>query len=522
MNSNLKYLTSDDYDLLLEKAEFAIYKKDQIILQEGGNCQSIYILKKGLVRVERATSDKGVAIAFLQPGDIFGEMSFLEDTVTSAQIIAETESEVFIIQKNALDYLLKSSFGLSYRFYQSLAHILSSRLRVTSSLVFCLMRRFGCDLDYALQRTGYQGQDNIPPELIGEIELFKNNLLEVEENLRLNKDERPRGGFPHSRTSLHKGTQNPVTGRSGQDTELGKTREFDEESAQQIVNRVCNMVTNAMREQIINNHEQEKAIGTYVFRETFPFLMLSSFIDLAFRKFRGYHNDSYITEILSQNEPEGDGHLGIYIDRWIRSIPTCLALKNRGSIITATVKELASSWHLEEPMPVTSIASGSANEILDLYLYANQPNVHVTCIDTNHQPLAYAANLSQNLGFAEQLTFIQDNIFLLAQGYSNINIPPQKMIYSLTLGNYLQDQEFINILDWIYDHLLPQGTVILGNFNTSNPDRLLLRHILEWNFIYRSAEQLENLFASSKFASFPITIEADEFGVELFIISTKD
>ncbi len=483
MNSNLKYLTGDDYSLLLEKAEVAIYEKDEILLQEGCSCQSIYILKKGLVRVERTTSGKGVAIAFLQPGDIFGEMSFLEDMVTSAQIIAETEVEVFIINKTLLESLLTSSSELSNRFYKSLAYSLSSRLRATSSLISCLMKRFGCDLDYESKRTGYPGQDNIPPELIGEIELFKQNLLEVEENLRIKK--------------------------------------IDEESAQEIVNRVCNMVTNAMREQIINNCEQEKAIGTYVFRETFPFFMLSSFIDLAFRKSRAYHNDSYITETLSQNAPEGDGHLGIYIDRWIRSIPTCLALKNRGSIITNTVKELAISWNLDDAMPVTSIASGSANEILDLYINANPPNVHVTCVDTNHQRLAYADNLARKLGFDEQITFIQDNIFLLAQGYSHIKIPPQQMIYSLTMGNYLKDQEFIAILDWIYEHLLPKGTVILGNFNTSNPDRLLLEHILEWNFTYRSAEQLENLFASSKFASLPIEIEADEFGVELFVVCTK-
>ena len=483
MNSNLKYLTSDDYSLLLEKAEIAIYKQEQIILQEGDSYQSIYILRKGLLKVERATAERGVAIAFLQPGDIFGEMSFLEEIATSARIIAETEAEVFIISKTALDCLLKSNTQLSNRFYQSLAHSLSCRLRATSSLVSCLMRRFGCALDYESKRTGHQGQNNIPPELIGELELFKQNLGEVEENLRLKK--------------------------------------ISEESAQEIVNQRCNMVINTMREQIINNYGQKNAIGTYVFRETFPIFMLSSFIDLAFRKSRAYHNDSYITEVLSQNAPEGDGHLGIYIDRWIRSIPTCLALKNRGNAITATVKELATSWKSKNPMPVTSIASGSANEILDLYLSANPPNAHVTCVDTNHQRLAYAANLAYKLGFDEHITFIQDNIFLLAQGYSNINIPEQQLIYSLTIGNYLQDQEFVAILDWTYEHLLPKGTVIFGNFNTYSPDRFFLEHILEWNFIYRSTEQLEKLFADSKFASSPIEIEADEFGVELFVICTK-
>ena len=483
MNSNLKYLTRDDYSLLLEKAEITIYKPEQIVLQEGCSYQSIYILKKGLLKVERSSSERGVAIAFLQPGDIFGEMSFIEDITASARIIAETEAEVYIISKTALDCLLKSNNQLSNRFYQSLAHSLSYRLRATSSLVSCLMRRFGCELDYESKRTGYQGQNNIPPELIGELELFKRNLGEVEENLR--------------------------------------QKLIREESAQEIVNQKCNMVINTMREQIINNHEQQNAIGTYVFRETFPIFMLSSFIDLAFRKSRAYHNDSYITEVLSQNAPEGDGHLGIYIDRWIRSIPTCLALKNRGNIITTTVKKLATSWESKNPMPVTSIASGSANEILDLYLGASPPNVHVTCVDTNHQRLAYAANLSYKLGFDDYITFIQDNIFLLAQGYSNITVSSQQLIYSLTIGNYLKDQEFITILDWTYEHLLPKGTAIFGNFNTYNPDRFFLEHILEWNFIYRSTDQLEKLFANSKFASSPIEIEADEFGVELFVICTK-
>jgi len=483
MNSSLKYLTSDDYSLFIEEAEVAIYEKGAVILQEGCSCHSIYFLKKGLVRAERATLGTGIAIAFLQQGEIFGEMSFLGESAASAKIIAETEVEVLIIQNNTLKSLLQSSSELSTRFYHSLANSLSSRLRNTSSLVSCLMKRFGCDLDYESKRTGDQGQNDIPPELIGEIELFKQNLSEVEENLR-------------SQT-LHAN------------------------SAQEIINRVCNMVINAMREHIIDNSEQENAIGTYVFRETFPFFMLSSFIDMAFRKSRSYHNDSYITEILSQNEPEGDGHLGIYIDRWVRAIPTCLALKNRGSIITANVKKLATSWDSDSPLLVTSIASGSANEILDLYLNPNPPNVHVTCIDTNHQRLAYAANLSRKLEFDHQITFIQDNIFLLAQDSSNISILPQQMIYSLTIGNYLKDQEFVIFLDWIYDHLLPNGTVVLGNFNSSNPDRLLLKHILEWNFIYRSAQQLEKLVASSKFSDLPLKVETDEFGVELFLICTK-
>jgi len=110
---------------------------------------------------------------------------------------------------------------------------------------------------------------------------------------------------------------------------------------------------------------------------------------------------------------------------------------------------------------------------------------------------------------------------LFAEGYSQIDIPPQKMIYGVSMANYLHDRELIRILDWIYDHLLPDGVVIIGNFHAANPDRILLEHILEWHSICRSAEDLEKIFARSKFRSLPLTIQSDEYGVELFSVCNK-
>jgi len=483
MESKLKFLTTEDYNLLREKGKIAVFHKNEILIKEGSSPQSIYILQKGTVRLEKATIGSGVAIALLVPGDVFGEMSFLEEEITSAKVVAQDHAEVMILEQNQLYSLLVSVPGLSARFYQSIAYNLSWRLRETNALIASLTRIISSTPHPEQRRTSDEGQERIPPDLIGDIELFKHDLLEVEKNLR--------------------------------------AKAITENVAQETVSRVCGMVANSLREQIIHHQDIEKAIGTYIFRESFPFFMLSSFIDSTFRQPRNCGNDSYVVEVLSQNEPEGDGHLGVYIDHWIRSIPTCLALKNRGGIITATLKELAHNWHGETPMPVTSLASGSATEILDLFLNAEPPKVHVSCIDINHKHLHYAANLSRKLGFQEYLTCIQDNIFLIAQGHSCVHLSPQQMIYSVTLGNYLSDREFIAILDWVYDHLLPNGTVILGNFHASNPDRLLLEHILEWHLIYRSAEQLEKLFGRSKFRSLPVKIESDEFGVELFAVCTK-
>jgi CRP-like cAMP-binding protein len=72
MESKLKFLTDDDYNLLWEKAKIAIFQKNEVILSEGCYPQGIYLLRKGNVRIERTTSGSGVAIASLKPGDIFG------------------------------------------------------------------------------------------------------------------------------------------------------------------------------------------------------------------------------------------------------------------------------------------------------------------------------------------------------------------------------------------------------------------------------------------------------------------
>ena len=279
MDRKLKYLTTEDYNLLLEKSQIVTYRQHEVILKEGRLSRAIYLIRKGIVRIEQAASGRDVAIAFLEPGEVFGEMSFLEEVPTSAAVIAQDNVEVCVLDRQNLYSLLTSVPGLSNRFYQSLAHNLSSRLRQTSSLASHLMRRVRIAPGYDTQRTGQPGQDCVPPELIGETELFKKNLCTIEQAIR--------------------------------------SKELSEDEAQEQINKICNMLISSLREQIIQEPSIQQAIGTYIFRETFPFYMLSSFFDRTFRRPGGYVSDSYITELLSQNEPEGDGHLGVYLEgRW--------------------------------------------------------------------------------------------------------------------------------------------------------------------------------------------------------------
>jgi CRP-like cAMP-binding protein len=82
---------------------------------------------KGAARVKIASQPGGPTIG---PGEICGEMSFLEDLPASANVVAEGEVEAFHLDRPTLQGLFELFPHLGSRFYHSLATNLSRRLRV--------------------------------------------------------------------------------------------------------------------------------------------------------------------------------------------------------------------------------------------------------------------------------------------------------------------------------------------------------------------------------------------------------
>lgn len=474
----LKYLTAEDYQLLKTKTYTVTYRQHEVILAEGDRLSAIFWIQQGTVRVEQQRLGKGVAIAILSQDDWFGEMSYVEKTTASATIIANEQVEVSVLPHREIDALVDflPSFGL--RLYKSLAYNLSTRLRHTSRLIPSLMAE---SLTQLINLTPIP-YDCLSPQLIVAVNEFK----------------------------------------AGMDTVASKVNsgDYSIDPIQTSISSYCSGILTQLQQQIQQHPEQEYQFGTYVWRETFAYLMQSSLINAAFRQSRNY-SDSYIMPILCQNRPTGDGILGIYIDTWVRSQPTIISLKYRSPIIIETIKEIRSRWTKTEPMPVTNLASGSISEIVDLFLASQPPNLKITCIDRDLHNLATAAAFAQKLGFAQHLTLIGDSIRLLWQGYNSTRIPPQQVIYSLSLCNYLSDQELLLLLDWIYHQLLWGGTVILNNFTTNNPDRILLKHIFQWQLVYRSVADWHQIIAQSPFAACDTEIQLGEEDVELFILCTK-
>jgi CRP-like cAMP-binding protein len=121
----LIYLTANDWALVADKASRVHFKEGAIIIQKGKRANGVYLLLKGSARVVIPSQ----ASRTLGPGEICGEMSFLEDSPASASVIVEGEVEAFHLDRPALQSLFELYPHLGSRFYRSLATNLSHRLR---------------------------------------------------------------------------------------------------------------------------------------------------------------------------------------------------------------------------------------------------------------------------------------------------------------------------------------------------------------------------------------------------------
>lgn len=135
-NNRLEYLRPSDWGLISARAKPVNFKAGEEIIKQGSPGQAVYILRKGTASVILGNAREKTTLAHLGPGDICGDMAFLEKGRATASVIAEGDVEADAVPANELERLFESFPGLASRFYRSLAVVLARRLRETSAQ-FC-------------------------------------------------------------------------------------------------------------------------------------------------------------------------------------------------------------------------------------------------------------------------------------------------------------------------------------------------------------------------------------------------
>ncbi len=471
----LEHLTDADWALLRDRARRRTFSRGETILRQDDAHLALFVIHRGFARVERNEQGSGIAISSLGPGEIFGEMSFLEGTGASASVVADDAVEVDMIDGSAVQSLLVSDPGLSARFYRSLALSLSSRLRRASrDLAHLRVSDVPNGGQRPTVRTGHVQERQIPPELVEAVHDFREHIQEAVANFA--------------------------------------RRETDEETAQATVGTSCNVMLRVLArltdyEALVaagiddpfsfrDPGELEAGYGAFVFREAFPIFMASATLARCQAKPRGHPDDWETLMRIHRDEPEGEGRLGVLVDRWFLSRPICRTIRASrdwmASLLVAAVDEAGGS------ISITSASSKAGSELLDA-MAARPGSIRATCLDGDSSALREASRLARRLGVEADVSFLNANVVRIAAGEAPLRLPEQQLVYALGLFEYLDDLQVVSVLDWAHATLGAGGVFVGTNPVAPGIDRVLAEHILEWPMIYRSDEALRGLVERSAF-----------------------
>ena len=135
-----KKLTFEETSQLGSIIEYVDLPADVVVIEANALGNALYIIAKGEVKVTRDTDGDGKhaeteEIGRLRDGELFGEMSLIDDLLTSARVTTVTPCRLLKMPRDKFEALLGGDDKLAVKVYRSFCRTLSDRLRRTTAML---------------------------------------------------------------------------------------------------------------------------------------------------------------------------------------------------------------------------------------------------------------------------------------------------------------------------------------------------------------------------------------------------
>jgi len=113
--SRIKFLhlmPPEEMSHLMQFIKTRNYRKGDIIINQGNDGKELFFVIKGNIEIVRDSGDGPKVVAEMEPGDTFGEIALISECKRTADVIAKNNVEVYVLEKNDYENLLKNSLAL--------------------------------------------------------------------------------------------------------------------------------------------------------------------------------------------------------------------------------------------------------------------------------------------------------------------------------------------------------------------------------------------------------------------------
>lgn len=105
------------------------YVAGEVIFDEGEVGQAMYILLEGEVTICRQGRPEEGYLTSLAPGEFFGELGLLDDSLRTAQALAASDCRLAVLFREDFNGLMESHLRIAHRIGRQLLRHLGQRLR---------------------------------------------------------------------------------------------------------------------------------------------------------------------------------------------------------------------------------------------------------------------------------------------------------------------------------------------------------------------------------------------------------
>ncbi|MEO1012381.1 MAG: cyclic nucleotide-binding domain-containing protein [Bacteroidota bacterium] len=128
----LGHLNDRDVEWLIDNGHKETIKPGDILIHRNEPIQNLYIVLSGQLSVTDGVANMR-ELAKVGPGEVVGEMSFLESRLPAVNVLATETSELYAIDRTLIEDRIQKDLQFRANFYYALALFLSNRLRKTTS-----------------------------------------------------------------------------------------------------------------------------------------------------------------------------------------------------------------------------------------------------------------------------------------------------------------------------------------------------------------------------------------------------
>ncbi len=481
----------------LSEAVLAYSKKIILSAQENlqQDCTAFYYVQQGTIEVSHTAEKTKITVALLGSGDFFGEIGFFDGGSRVRDIRATKDAEIYRFDISVIENMFYEEPNLYGRLVTSLTKLICKKFRRVLEENEPLI---GYAASLVSKRREFNESRPIPGRLLNSPEWYQIS----------SKVEAMKAQLFNLSFQLQK-------------------KVAQDEPDQQIVGD-CYAVLDTINENLakyktlMTTQDDRDYMWGYIFKEIFPYIMRSRFVERAYYKPKGYAGDFLMMEHIYKDKAEGDGKLGKIVDAWCLQRPGAKAIRGRRRLLSSQLATLCESFrHKASRIKIMNLACGPNRELFDFLANCTYTDaIEALCIDIDSEALQYTNQHVNVFHHKASIRLMNENIVKWALGRVSHEISNQHIIYSAGLCDYLDRRLFQAMIKRCHEHLEPGGKLLLGNF-APYPDQIFMDEMLHWELLYRTGDDLTDIFADTPFGS-NVEIVAEEEKVNLFVLATKE